>query len=111
MTHPGMLLPTPTAGQGYVGVLFCILRSLSEEIHVKSTERGQHVIAFSTFLHGFESNARSVDLLSTYAHVCWESSETARICIHYQLLLQDKYGETSTSYGLVLLCTIHGHPT
>ena len=43
----------------YIGVLFCILRSLREEVHVKSTE---HVIALSsTFLQGFESNARSVD--------------------------------------------------
>ena len=90
MTHQGMLLPRPTAGQGYVGVLFCILCSLREEVHVKSTERGQHVIALSTFRQGFESNARSVDLLSTYAHVCWESSKTARACMHYQLLLQDR---------------------
>lgn len=71
-----VVLPRPTAGQGYVGVLFSKVRSIGDEEHIKCTERGQHVISLTTFLQGFENHTKSVDF-------------AVNICTHLLTILRD----------------------
>ena len=44
-----------SAGQGYVGLVFSILKVMKAEEHIRSTDRGHHVIALATYLQQHES--------------------------------------------------------